>query len=195
MLLHALVWNALHPNMHALPEVPWRVGAPSSVLAWARSTWYFRYLYQNHEGHHVLAGQANYNVACPGTDHLVGTYKKRAFWRPKAVTNYADYHGMDVSFEQQIANAAAREKFGIEAAPFVVRGAKAATTETARAGDKLVAKVDCDKGECVAEVCDEGVCITADIREDLEGSPIEILAAAKEAAGSAEGVAREGALA
>ena len=46
MLLHAFVWNALHPNMHGLPEVPLRFGAPSSVLAPLRKTWYFRYLYQ-----------------------------------------------------------------------------------------------------------------------------------------------------
>ena len=66
---------------------------------------YFKFLYQNHEGHHVLGGVANYNVCCPGagthsltyllthlttyslthltTDHLFGTYVKEAVWRPK----------------------------------------------------------------------------------------------------------------
>lgn len=38
---------------------------------------------QNHEGHHVIGGQGNYNVACPLTDHLVGTYVKEASWRPR----------------------------------------------------------------------------------------------------------------
>lgn len=117
MLVHALVWNALHPHMHALPDVPLRHGAPSWVLAPLRNTWYFRWLYQNHEGHHILGGQGNYNVACPGTDHLLGTYVRQADWRPLAKSNYADYHGADVSLEQQIANAAARAKFGLDAAP------------------------------------------------------------------------------
>ena len=44
---------------------------------------YFKFLYQNHEGHHVLGGVANYNVCCPGADHLFGTYVKEAVWRPK----------------------------------------------------------------------------------------------------------------
>lgn len=83
MLLHAFVWNALHPNMHGLPEVPLSVGAPSEVFAGLRKTKYFNYLYQNHEGHHVLGGQKNYNVACPLTDHLVGSYVPEGQWRPK----------------------------------------------------------------------------------------------------------------
>mmetsp|Transcript_11132 Transcript_11132/g.18903 ORF Transcript_11132/g.18903 Transcript_11132/m.18903 type:complete len:306 (+) Transcript_11132:1-918(+) len=81
--LHAMVWNALHPNMHGLPEVPLSAGVPSLWLAGLRNSWYFRYLYQNHEGHHVAGGQANYNVACPLVDHLVGTYQKQASWRPR----------------------------------------------------------------------------------------------------------------
>jgi len=83
MLLHALVWNALHPNMHGLPEVPLAVGPPSWIFGGLRSTPYFRYLYQNHEGHHVVGGQGNYNVACPLVDHLVGSYVEQASWRPK----------------------------------------------------------------------------------------------------------------
>lgn len=80
MLLHALVWNMLHPPMHGLPEVPISVGAPSSWLRWARNTPYFKYIYENHQGHHVLGGQANYNVCCPLTDHLLGTYVKPSVW-------------------------------------------------------------------------------------------------------------------
>ena len=30
MLVHALVWNMLHPPMHGLPKVPASVGAPSA---------------------------------------------------------------------------------------------------------------------------------------------------------------------
>ena len=48
-----------------------------------KNTWYFKFIYQNHEGHHVLGGAANYNVCCPGTDHLFGTYVRESVWRPK----------------------------------------------------------------------------------------------------------------
>lgn len=84
MAIHALIWNALHPNMHGLPDVPLSVGFPSSVFAGLRNTPYFRYLYVNHEGHHVAGGQANYNVCCPGTDFVVGSFCPEAVWRPKA---------------------------------------------------------------------------------------------------------------
>eukprot|EP00629_Pelagomonadales_sp_RCC1024_P003540 CAMPEP_0119269864 /NCGR_PEP_ID=MMETSP1329-20130426/7093_1 /TAXON_ID=114041 /ORGANISM="Genus nov. species nov., Strain RCC1024" /LENGTH=283 /DNA_ID=CAMNT_0007269865 /DNA_START=239 /DNA_END=1090 /DNA_ORIENTATION=- len=117
MILHAAVWNALHPNMHALPDITWRDGVPSSWLAWARSSWFFRFLYTNHEGHHVVGGRGNYNVACPGTDHLVGTFVPERVWRPKSKSTYASYHGEDISLEQQIANAVARESFGLAATP------------------------------------------------------------------------------
>merc|ERR1719201_3208940 len=83
MLLHALAWNMLHPPMHGLPEVPFSVGAPSSWLKWMRNTWVFKYMYENHQGHHVLGGQCNYNVCCPLTDHLLGTYVPVAVWTKK----------------------------------------------------------------------------------------------------------------
>ena len=34
-------------------------------------------------GHHVLGGQCNYNVCCPMTDHLLGTYVPTSEWQPK----------------------------------------------------------------------------------------------------------------
>merc|ERR1719282_1666856 len=80
MVLHALVWNMLHPPMHGLPEVPLHIGAPSKPLAPLRNTAYFKYIYENHQGHHVLGGQCNYNVCCPGTDHLLGTYVTPQVW-------------------------------------------------------------------------------------------------------------------
>lgn len=72
-----------HIDMHNLPEVPFSHGPPSRVLSWLRGTSYFNYLYQNHEGHHVLSGQANYNVCCPLVDHLVGTYVEESVWKKK----------------------------------------------------------------------------------------------------------------
>eukprot|EP00966_Prymnesium_polylepis_P101917 2360374-Prymnesium_polylepis.2 len=34
-------------------------------------------------GHHVLGGQCNYNVCCPMTDHLLGTYVPSSEWQTK----------------------------------------------------------------------------------------------------------------
>ena len=34
-------------------------------------------------GHHVLSGQCNYNVCCPMTDHLLGTYVPTEVWQTK----------------------------------------------------------------------------------------------------------------
>mmetsp|Transcript_91034 Transcript_91034/g.167143 ORF Transcript_91034/g.167143 Transcript_91034/m.167143 type:complete len:318 (+) Transcript_91034:78-1031(+) len=92
MLLHALVWNMLHPPMHGLPAVPASFGAPSFLLAGLRNTAYFRYIYKNHQGHHVLGGRANYNVCCPLTDHLLGTYVPASVWskRMRAVPGPQD---------------------------------------------------------------------------------------------------------
>ena len=93
--VHALVWNMLHPPMHGLPPVKlkygaprssplahapphrrlrggarWRwLGAPSWPLEGLRDTAYFKYIYENHQGHHVLGGQANYNVRTPSAAH------------------------------------------------------------------------------------------------------------------------------
>lgn len=82
MAIHGLVWNTLHPNMHGIPDVPSSDGLPSSWLAGLRSTPYFEYIRNNHVGHHVVGGKANYNVCCPGTDHLVGTYMTVKEWKP-----------------------------------------------------------------------------------------------------------------
>ncbi|KAK3238075.1 hypothetical protein CYMTET_51886 [Cymbomonas tetramitiformis] len=80
MLLHALIWNALHPNMHGLDDVPASVGAPSWVLSGLRGSAYFDWLYDNHAGHHVSGGKTNYNVACPLFDHIVGTFQTKESW-------------------------------------------------------------------------------------------------------------------
>jgi len=69
--------------MHGLPDIKIFQGAPSRVLAWLRGSAFFNYLYQNHEGHHVVGGRGNYNVCCPLTDHLLGTYVPQKIWRPK----------------------------------------------------------------------------------------------------------------
>jgi hypothetical protein len=103
MLLHALVWNAIHPPMHGLPQVTAADGAPSAWLLdlGLGETEYFRYIYDNHMGHHVLGGQANYNVCCPGTDHLLGTYVARSEWsgRMRAIPANAVTRGNAVSYE------------------------------------------------------------------------------------------------
>merc|ERR1711966_469470 len=65
------------------PRVPASVGAPTRPLEVLRDTGYFKYIYENHMGHHVLGGQANYNVCCPLTDHIKGTYVKTEDWKLK----------------------------------------------------------------------------------------------------------------
>jgi len=82
VLVHTTIWNTLHPDMHGLPIVPLNVGPPSEWFAFLRNTSYFKWIYANHEGHHVAGGQANYNVCCPGTDHLLGTYMPPVKWKP-----------------------------------------------------------------------------------------------------------------
>jgi hypothetical protein len=83
IMLHTIIWNTLHPDMHALPPVPVSAGPPSEPLKFLRGSSYFNWLHQNHQGHHVLGGTVNYNVCCPGMDHLVGTYVPQSEWEPK----------------------------------------------------------------------------------------------------------------
>lgn len=127
--------------MSNVPDVA-QVGAPSALLVdRLADTAYFKYIFENHMGHHVLGGQvgsaaptkpsllghgsamrasrlvltpclfrgsvwlghgicsprtwppvtptarkqANYNVCCPMTDHLLGTYVPPAVWTVRLV--------------------------------------------------------------------------------------------------------------
>ena len=89
MLVHAVIWNAIHPPMHGLKPVPLTAGFGTAVPGgeafseWLLESAYGRYIYENHMGHHVLGGQCNYNVCCPMADHLLGTYVSTAEWQPK----------------------------------------------------------------------------------------------------------------
>ena len=89
MLLHAIVWNAIHPPMHGLPPVALSAGFGTVLPGgpefseWILESAYGRWIYKNHMGHHVLSGQCNYNVCCPGADHLLGTYIPTEEWQPK----------------------------------------------------------------------------------------------------------------
>ena len=69
--------------------VPLSIGPPSSIFARFTNNRFFRFLYLNHQGHHVLGGTCNFNVCCPGADHLFGTYVEESVWRRKmkAVTD------------------------------------------------------------------------------------------------------------
>ena len=70
-------------SRRAAAPLPAGVGAPSKPLEFLRDSPYFKYIYENHQGHHVLGGQCNYNVCCPGTDFLLGTYVPVATWTKK----------------------------------------------------------------------------------------------------------------
>uniref|UniRef100_A0A7S0Q4T1 Uncharacterized protein n=1 Tax=Coccolithus braarudii TaxID=221442 RepID=A0A7S0Q4T1_9EUKA len=75
--------------MHGLPPVSLGAGFGTVLPGgpefseWLLESPYGRWIYKNHMGHHVLSGQCNYNVCCPGTDHLLGTYVSTEFWQDK----------------------------------------------------------------------------------------------------------------
>ena len=39
----------------------------------------------------MIGGKGNYNVCCPLTDHLVGTFVPEREWRPRARSTYASF--------------------------------------------------------------------------------------------------------
>jgi len=74
-ILHGLVYNTLHPDMHGIPDVQPQHGPPSFVLEGFRDSAYFRWLRGNHRRHHLTNGACgNYAVCCPLADQLCGTY-------------------------------------------------------------------------------------------------------------------------
>merc|ERR1711966_641936 len=77
-----LGWSIPATLALGLPDVPAKEGLPSSWLAGLRGSPVFEYLRLNHVGHHVASGKVNYNVCCPGMDHLVGTYMPVEEWKP-----------------------------------------------------------------------------------------------------------------
>jgi hypothetical protein len=79
--LHTLVWNALHPAMHGLPDIGASEGPPAALFARFRTSKLFQFLENNHIGHHVVGGRGNYNVCCPGCDNLFGTFVPESKWR------------------------------------------------------------------------------------------------------------------
>jgi len=89
MFVHAVVWNAIHVPMHGLAPVRLAQGIGTdndpgeAFTEWLLDTKYAHWIFENHMGHHVLGGQCNYNVCCPMTDHLLGTYVPTDQWRTK----------------------------------------------------------------------------------------------------------------
>lgn len=92
LAIHTLVWNALHPAMHGLPDIKITEGPPASLLARFRSSKLFRFLELNHVGHHVVGGLGNYNVCCPGCDNVFGTYVKAENWKAKVDPQFASVY-------------------------------------------------------------------------------------------------------
>ena len=57
--------------MHGLSDPTIEDDPPGGTwLTALRKTSVFRFLYTNHQGHHVVGGQGNYNVCCSGMDHV-----------------------------------------------------------------------------------------------------------------------------
>lgn len=72
--------------------MPSSFGAPTAPLVPLRDTAYFKYIYENHQGHHVLGGQCNYNVCCPLVDHVLGTYVEPEVWMKKTRVPFGKEH-------------------------------------------------------------------------------------------------------
>merc|ERR1719327_2483624 len=60
MLVHAIIWNAVHPPMHGLPPVHLGAGfgtvfpGGATFSEWILESAYGRYIDENHMGQHVL---------------------------------------------------------------------------------------------------------------------------------------------
>jgi len=73
-LLHLMAYNALHPQLHNLPNVSMMQGPPSLVLGDFQNSAFAQYLKTYHVLHHRSNAQRNFNVCCPLIDHLLGTH-------------------------------------------------------------------------------------------------------------------------
>lgn len=89
LMAHTLAWNAIHPQMHGLADIPITEGPPGKLLSRFRNSKLFKFLELNHVGHHVVGGLGNYNVCCPGCDHVFGTYVPEKEWRGKVDPKFA----------------------------------------------------------------------------------------------------------
>lgn len=72
-LLHLMAYNALHPQLHGLPDVSMEQGPPSLGFGFQDSVvadWLRAY----HVVHHRTYAKRNFNVCCPLVDHLLGTH-------------------------------------------------------------------------------------------------------------------------
>jgi len=73
-LLHLMAYNALHPQLHNLPNVSMLQGPPSLVLGDFQNSAFAQYLTTYHVLHHRSNARKNFNVCCPLIDHLLGTH-------------------------------------------------------------------------------------------------------------------------
>jgi len=89
LLAHTLVWNTIHPAMHGLQDPLFKEGPPGKLLSCYRNSKLFKFLELNHVGHHVVGGLGNYNVCCPGMDHVFGTWVPEKVWRTKVDPKFA----------------------------------------------------------------------------------------------------------
>ena len=96
LLAHTLVWNALHPAMHGLPDPNIFEGPPGFLLASFRNSKLFKWLELNHVGHHFVGGLGNYNVCCPGFDHVMGTYVPFNEWKTKVANRFAHIYDASI---------------------------------------------------------------------------------------------------
>jgi len=71
-LLHGAMWNTLHADSHGL-DIDFEHGPPR-LKSLPRDNAYSHWVIRNHSLHHVMHGVGNFNIVCPGWDHVLGTY-------------------------------------------------------------------------------------------------------------------------
>jgi len=73
-LLHLMMYNSLHPQLHGLPDVSLADGPPSFGPDSFQKSDLGRWLIEYHVVHHRTRASRNFNVICPLFDQLLGTY-------------------------------------------------------------------------------------------------------------------------
>jgi len=67
MFIYNIIYNELHYYSHKINECEYK------------DNFIFKWIYNNHKVHHLIKGKdkGNYNILCPGADHILGLYNSK----------------------------------------------------------------------------------------------------------------------
>tara|TARA_B100000424_G_C22940914_1_gene500680 strand:+ start:531 stop:1091 length:561 start_codon:yes stop_codon:yes gene_type:complete len=67
MVIYNIIYDELHYSIHKIDECEYK------------DNFIFTWLYKNHKIHHLVKGEnkGNYNILCPGADHILGLYNEK----------------------------------------------------------------------------------------------------------------------